>query len=85
MRVWAGYCSVPISGMLIDTLAYQFIETTNIEENLSCITIFSRAISSTFCQSKIRHRRYGELLAAVPMSAEKVLSSIKLGVPTCAR
>jgi len=26
MRVWAGYCSVPISGMLIDTLAYQFIE-----------------------------------------------------------
>ena len=26
MRVWAGHCSVPISGMLIDTLAYQFIE-----------------------------------------------------------
>lgn len=26
MRVWAKYCAVPISGMLIDTLAYQFIE-----------------------------------------------------------
>jgi SMODS domain-containing protein len=26
MRVWATNCSVPISGMLIDTLAYQFIE-----------------------------------------------------------
>lgn len=26
MRVWADYCSVPLSGMLIDTLAYQFIE-----------------------------------------------------------
>lgn len=25
-RVWAKYCSVPMSGMLIDTLAYQFIE-----------------------------------------------------------
>jgi hypothetical protein len=25
-RVWASHCSVPISGMLIDTLAYQFIE-----------------------------------------------------------
>lgn len=27
MRVWRDYCSVPISGMLIDTLAYQFMET----------------------------------------------------------
>lgn len=27
MRVWARHCAVPISGMLIDTLAYQFIET----------------------------------------------------------
>lgn len=26
-RVWRDYCSVPMSGMLIDTLAYQFIET----------------------------------------------------------
>jgi hypothetical protein len=26
MRVWRDYCTVPISGMLIDTLAYQFIE-----------------------------------------------------------
>jgi hypothetical protein len=26
MRVWSDYCSVPMSGMLIDTLAYQFIE-----------------------------------------------------------
>jgi hypothetical protein len=26
MRVWAGYCSVPMSGLLIDTLAYQFLE-----------------------------------------------------------
>jgi hypothetical protein len=26
MRVWQHFCSVPISGMLIDTLAYQFIE-----------------------------------------------------------
>ena len=26
MRVWAEHCSVPISGILIDTLAYQFIE-----------------------------------------------------------
>lgn len=26
MRIWKNYCSVPISGMLIDTLAYQFIE-----------------------------------------------------------
>jgi hypothetical protein len=26
MRVWADHCAVPISGMLIDTLAYQFIE-----------------------------------------------------------
>ena len=26
MRGWAGYCAVPISGMLIDTLAYQFID-----------------------------------------------------------
>lgn len=26
MRVWAGHCSVPMSGILIDTLAYQFIE-----------------------------------------------------------
>jgi hypothetical protein len=25
-RVWRDYCSVPISGLLIDTLAYQFIE-----------------------------------------------------------
>jgi Second Messenger Oligonucleotide or Dinucleotide Synthetase domain len=25
-RVWRDYCSVPLSGMLIDTLAYQFIE-----------------------------------------------------------
>jgi hypothetical protein len=25
-RVWRDYCSVPMSGMLIDTLAYQFIE-----------------------------------------------------------
>ena len=30
MRVWAGYCSVPISGMLIDTLAYQFIENLSV-------------------------------------------------------
>jgi hypothetical protein len=27
MRVWRDYCNVPMSGMLIDTLAYQFIET----------------------------------------------------------
>lgn len=26
MRIWKDFCSVPISGMLIDTLAYQFIE-----------------------------------------------------------
>lgn len=26
MRIWARHCAVPISGMLIDTLAYQFIE-----------------------------------------------------------
>ncbi len=26
MRVWRDYCSVPMSGALIDTLAYQFIE-----------------------------------------------------------
>jgi hypothetical protein len=26
-RVWCAHCSVPMSGMLIDTLAYQFIET----------------------------------------------------------
>jgi len=26
MRIWKANCSVPISGMLIDTLAYQFIE-----------------------------------------------------------
>ena len=26
MRVWKKHCSVPISGMLLDTLAYQFIE-----------------------------------------------------------
>jgi hypothetical protein len=26
-RVWKDYCAVPISGMLIDTLAYQFVET----------------------------------------------------------
>ena len=26
MRVWANYCAVPITGILIDTLAYQFIE-----------------------------------------------------------
>jgi hypothetical protein len=26
MRVWRDYCSVPMSGMLIDTLGYQFIE-----------------------------------------------------------
>ncbi len=26
MRVWSKHCSVPMSGMLIDTLAYQFIE-----------------------------------------------------------
>lgn len=26
MRVWCGYCSVPMSGALVDTLAYQFIE-----------------------------------------------------------
>jgi hypothetical protein len=26
MRVWRDYNSVPMSGMLIDTLAYQFIE-----------------------------------------------------------
>jgi hypothetical protein len=26
MRVWKDYCNVPISGMLIDTLAYQFME-----------------------------------------------------------
>lgn len=25
-RVWRDYCSVPMNGMLIDTLAYQFIE-----------------------------------------------------------
>lgn len=25
-RVWCAHCSVPMSGMLIDTLAYQFIE-----------------------------------------------------------
>lgn len=27
MRIWRDYCSVPMSGMLIDTLAYQFIES----------------------------------------------------------
>jgi hypothetical protein len=26
MRVWANYCAVPITGILIDTLGYQFIE-----------------------------------------------------------
>jgi hypothetical protein len=26
MRIWRDYCDVPISGYLIDTLAYQFIE-----------------------------------------------------------
>lgn len=26
MRVWRDHCSVPMSGALIDTLAYQFIE-----------------------------------------------------------
>lgn len=26
MRVWRDYCNVPMNGMLIDTLAYQFIE-----------------------------------------------------------
>jgi hypothetical protein len=27
MRVWRDYCDVSMSGMLIDTLAYQFMET----------------------------------------------------------
>jgi len=27
MRIWKTYCNVPISGMLIDTLAYNFIAT----------------------------------------------------------
>jgi hypothetical protein len=27
MRVWKDYCDVPMSGVLIDTLAYQFLET----------------------------------------------------------
>lgn len=27
MRIWRDYHSVPMSGMLIDTLAYQFLET----------------------------------------------------------
>lgn len=27
MRIWKDYCSVAISGMLIDTLAYNFIDT----------------------------------------------------------
>lgn len=27
MRVWRDYCAVPMSGMLIDALAFQFIET----------------------------------------------------------
>lgn len=26
MRIWADFCDVPITGILIDTLAYQFIE-----------------------------------------------------------
>jgi hypothetical protein len=26
-RVWCGHCNVPMSGMLVDTLVYQFIET----------------------------------------------------------
>ncbi|MGU9982580.1 SMODS domain-containing nucleotidyltransferase [Phreatobacter sp. HK31-P] len=27
LRIWRDYCDVPMSGMLIDTLAYQFIES----------------------------------------------------------
>jgi hypothetical protein len=27
LRIWRDFCGVPMSGMLIDTLAYQFIET----------------------------------------------------------
>lgn len=32
MRVWRDYCDVPMSGMLIDTLAYQFMETYEYRE-----------------------------------------------------
>ena len=32
MRLWKDYCSVPMSGMLIDTLAYRFIENWEYRE-----------------------------------------------------
>ena len=32
MRVWKDYNSVPISGALIDTLAYQFLENWEYRE-----------------------------------------------------
>jgi hypothetical protein len=32
IRIWRDYCGVPMSGMLIDTLAYQFIENYQYRE-----------------------------------------------------
>jgi hypothetical protein len=34
MRIWRDYCNVPMTGILIDTLAYQFIENYQYRDKL---------------------------------------------------
>jgi hypothetical protein len=83
MRVWRDYCSVPMTGILIDTLAYQFIESYEYREKSFCITTTWRAISSAICTCKMRDKRSGARRVAGLMCTERACSSTRLGAPTC--
>jgi hypothetical protein len=48
MRVWKDYCDVPMSGILIDTLAYQFLENYEHRDKSFSITTSWRAIAWFF-------------------------------------
>ena len=82
-RVWRDNCNVPMSGLLIDTLAYQFIEGYEYREKSFTSTIGFFGTFSLTSPGRIRRRHSGGLLVAVLTSTGPGYSRTKRAPPSC--
>lgn len=77
MRSWKNKWNVPIGGLLIDTLAYQFIESyTYRDKSYLYYDYFCRDFLNGW-QNKMKIKNIGKLLEAVNMFMVKAFSNIK--------
>ena len=77
MRAWKRKWDVPIGGLLVDTLAYQFIEDWQYKTSRTSTTTICAEISSDSWPTKTRRRSIGKPLVAASMSMAKAFFSGK--------